>query len=138
MNLADLPALNASLNATSAALLTAGFLSIRAKHPAAHACCMIGACLVSVLFLTSYVIYHAHVGSVRFTGQGWIRPAYFGVLLTHTLLAIAIVPLAARTLFLALRRRFDAHRAIARWTLPLWLYVCTSGVVVYWMLYRMR
>jgi len=132
------PALNAALNATSAVLLLVGFACIRAKRLAVHAGCMIGAFLVSLAFLVSYLTYHAHVGSVRFQGTGWIRPVYFTILLTHTALAIVIVPLILRTLWLALRRRWRAHRAIAQWTLPLWLYVSVTGVVVYWMLYRLR
>ena len=136
MTLTALPALNAGLNATSAVLLLSGFLCIRAKQVTAHACVMISAFLVSAGFLTSYLIYHAHVGSVRFLGAGWIRPAYFALLLSHTVLAIVIVPLVLRTLFLASRKRFTEHQAIARWTLPLWLYVCITGIVVYWMLYR--
>jgi uncharacterized membrane protein YozB (DUF420 family) len=134
----SLPTLNAMLNATSALLLLAGFACIRAKRIAAHAACMIGAFIVSTAFLISYLTYHAQVGSVRFLGTGWIRPVYFAILLTHTILAIVIVPLILRTLWLAARRRFRAHRAIARWTFPLWLYVSVSGVVVYWMLYRLR
>lgn len=132
----SLPTLNAVLNATSAVLLLAGFACIRAKQLAAHAACMVGAFIVSLAFLISYVTYHVQVGSVRFPGTGWIRPVYFAILLTHTILAIVIVPLVIRTLWLAFRRRFLAHRAIARWTFPLWLYVSVSGVVVYWMLYR--
>lgn len=138
MNLNEWPALNAILNATSAVLLVTGFACIRAGKTAAHACCMIGACAVSVGFLASYLIYHAQVGSVKFTGVGWTRPAYFAILISHTVLAVAIVPLAARTVFLASRRRFAAHKRIARWTLPLWLYVSVTGVIVYWMLYRTR
>ena len=138
MNLSQLPTLNATLNATSAALLLSGFLCIRAKKVSAHALCMVSAFAVSMLFLISYLIYHAHVGSVRFTRTGWVRPTYFTILITHTLLAVTIVPLALRTLFLAGRRRFMEHRAIARWTLPLWLYVSVTGVIVYWMLYRVN
>jgi len=138
MSLAGLPALNATLNAASAVLLVAGFTCIRAGKIAAHTACMLAACLVSALFLTSYLIYHAHVGSVRFGGTGWIRPVYFTVLISHTALAIAIVPLILRTLWLAGRRRFAEHKALARWTLPLWLYVSVTGVLVYWMLYHLR
>ena len=135
MSLASLPTLNAILNATSAVLLMAGFLCIRAKSVTAHALFMGGALGVSALFLASYLFYHAHVGSVRFHGVGWIRPVYFTILITHTILALVIVPLALRTLFLAGRKRFVEHVAIARWTLPLWLYVSVTGVIVYWMLY---
>lgn len=98
---------------------------------------MLSAFFVSTLFLISYLVYHAQVGSVRFPGQGWVRPVYFSVLLSHTVLAVTIVPLALATLSRALRGRFDDHRRIARWTLPLWLYVSVTGVVVYWMLYRL-
>ena len=137
MRIAELPTLNAALNATSALLLVMGFLAIRTKHVTAHALCMVSAFAVSTVFLVSYLIYHAHVGSVRFTRTGWARPTYFTILITHTLLAIAIVPLVLRTLFLAVRKRFTEHKAIAHWTLPLWLYVSVTGVFVYWMLYRL-
>ena len=130
------PAVNASLNATSAVLLALGFVAIRRGHTQSHAGFMLSACSVSVAFLVSYVLYHWRVGSVRFPGTGWSRPVYFTILISHTLLAITIVPLIVRTLALAAGRRFDAHRALARWTLPLWFYVSVSGVVVYWMLYR--
>ena len=136
MSVAHLPALNAMLNAASALCLAAGYLCIRAGKVGVHAGCMVGAFAVSTLFLTSYLFYHAQVGSVRFLGTGWTRPVYFAILSTHTVLAAVIVPLILRTLFLASRKRFDAHAAIARLTLPLWLYVSVTGVVVYWMLYR--
>ncbi len=132
------PAWNAALNAASAGLLVAGFLCIRAKRIPAHRICMSGAASASTLFFASYVAYHLQVGSVRFQGTGWTRPFYFTVLLSHTVLAVVIVPLVLRTLFLAVRGRFDAHRAIARWTLPLWLYVSVTGVMVYWMLYQWK
>ena len=132
----DLPMLNATLNATSATLLLAGFACIKAKRIGAHQWLMRAAFLCSTLFLISYVVYHAQVGTVRFPGHGWIRPTYYGILTTHTILAIAIVPLAIRTLFLAGQGRFDAHRRIARITFPLWLYVSVTGVVIYWLLYR--
>lgn len=137
MTLSLLPTLNAVLNATSATLLLTGFLCIRAKKIAAHASCMVAAFAVSMLFLASYLFYHAQVGSVRFTGSGWMRPVYFTILLTHTILAIVIVPLVLRTLFLAGHKRFSEHVAIARWTLPLWLYVSVTGVIVYLMLYHL-
>mgnify|MGYP001608794577 CR=1 FL=1 len=130
------PALNASLNATSALLLMLGFASIRRGRTIAHAAFMCGACLVSLAFLVSYLAYHARVGSVRFPGTGWVRPVYFAILLSHTVLAVVIIPLVARTLALAFQKRLDAHRALARWTLPLWLYVSVTGVIVYLMLYR--
>ena len=136
MSLTVWPALNATLNATSALLLLTGYLCIRAKRVTAHVCCMLGACAVSSLFFASYLLYHAQVGSVRFHGALWVRPVYFAILLTHTLLAVIIVPMVVRVLVLARSRRFAEHRAFARRTLPLWLYVSVSGVVVYWMLYR--
>ena len=132
----QLPALNAILNASCAALLLAGYLGIRLGRVRWHAGCMAMAFLISIAFLVSYVTYHAHVGSVRFARRGWIRPVYFAVLLSHTVLAVVTVPLAVRTLYLALRRRIDAHRRLASITLPVWLYVSVTGVVVYWMLYR--
>ena len=133
-----LPTINAVLNGTCAVLLVAGYLFIRRKAVQAHRACMATAFLFSVLFLISYLTYHAVHGSTRFPGTGWVRPAYFAILISHTVLAVVIVPLVIRTFYLALRNRFEAHRRIARWTLPLWLYVSVTGVVVYVMLYRMR
>jgi len=127
--------LNAALNSLSAVFLLAGYFLIRAKNPQGHRICMLLACASSTLFLTSYLIYHYHVGSVPFKGQGSIRIWYFGILLTHTILATAVVPLVLITLSRALRKRFVAHRRIARWTFPLWLYVSVTGVIVYIMLY---
>ena len=132
----DLPPLNACLNTTAAALLVAGWVNIRRRRVTAHRACMVGALAASCLFLASYLFYHARVGSVRFPGQGWIRPVYFTILITHTLLAAAIVPLVLLTLRRALRREFPRHARLARWTLPLWLYVSVTGVVVFWLLYR--
>lgn len=137
MTIADLPLLNASLNATSAVLLVVGYILIRRGRVRLHRAAMIAACVVSTLFLTSYVIYHAHVGSRPFPGRGWIRTVYFIVLITHVVLAAAVPPLAAVTLVRGLRARFDRHVAIARWTLPIWLYVSVTGVIVYVMLYRL-
>ena len=136
MDYQALPRVNAMLNGASAALLVAGFACIRAQRVHAHAACMLTACVTSTLFLVSYLTYHAHVGSVRFPGQGGARTLYFAILISHTILAVGIVPLVLRTLYLAARRRFAAHRALARWTLPLWLYVSVTGVIIYWMLYR--
>jgi uncharacterized membrane protein YozB (DUF420 family) len=130
------PALNATLNGVSALLLATGRALIRRKRVQLHRACMIAAVVTSSLFLTSYLYYHAHVGSVRFPGQGWVRPVYFGLLVSHTLLAAAVVPLVLVTLIAALRKRFDRHRRIARWTYPIWLYVSVTGVVVYLMLYQ--
>lgn len=135
---ADLPALNASLNATSAVFLSIGWLLIRRRKIEAHRLCMLGAFVTSSLFLISYVVYHANVGSVPYRGQGAIRMVYFAILITHVILAAAILPLAIVTLSRALSRRFDRHRKIARWTLPIWLYVSVTGVVIYVMLYQIN
>ena len=136
MNVHDLPALNAALNATCAVLLAAGYAFIKSKNRRAHAACMISAIGTSALFLVSYLTYHAQVGSVPFRGRGPIRMAYFAILVSHSVLAAVIVPLVIVTFVRAARERFDAHRRIARVTLPLWAYVSVTGVVVYWMLYR--
>ena len=138
LSLALLPTVNAFLNGTSALLLTAGYLFIRSKKVQIHRVCMSLAFLTSSLFLISYLTYHYFHGATRFPGHGWVRPTYFTILISHTLLAVLIVPLALRTLYLALRSRFNEHRRIARWTLPLWLYVSVTGVVVYGMLYRVK
>jgi uncharacterized membrane protein YozB (DUF420 family) len=138
LTVTDLPALNACLNATSAGLLATGYVLIRRGHRAAHKRVMLAALASSAVFLTSYLVYHAQVGSVRFRGQGPVRTLYFTILLTHTVLAVVIVPLVGMTLMPALRGRFDRHRRLARITLPLWAYVSVTGVVIYWMLYRLR
>jgi uncharacterized membrane protein YozB (DUF420 family) len=132
-----LPSVNAVLNAASALLLTAGYHFIRRRRVAAHKACMVSAFVLSILFLASYLYYHAQVGSVRFTGVGWIRPVYFTILVTHTALAAVVPPLAIVTIHRAWRGRFESHRRIARWTLPIWLYVSVTGVIVYWMLYHL-
>ena len=137
MTLRDLPAANALLNALSAAMLLTGYLLIRARRPGPHRVAMLGAVACSALFLVSYLYYHAHVGSVRFTGRGTLRVVYFVILGTHTFLAVAIAPLVLVTLQRALRQRFDRHRRIARITLPLWAYVNVTGVAIYWLLYRL-
>ena len=129
--------LNAALNAVSAILLTVGFFFILNGKIRQHRACMISAFTASTLFLISYVVYHIRVGNIRFLGQGWIRPIYFTLLISHVTLAIAIVPMAVITLSRALREQFDRHRRIARWTLPLWLYVSVTGVIVYVMLYHL-
>jgi len=136
LDVSALPKLNAVLNAGSAVLLSAGYVFIRRRRIAAHLSCMLSAFSLSILFLISYVVYHLHAGSRPFTGQGWIRPLYFVLLLTHVVLAATIVPLALTTIWRALTGRFERHRRIARWTLPIWLYVSVTGVVIYWMLYR--
>ena len=138
MTASSLPTLNAALNSLSAVFLLAGFLFIKSRNQSAHRACMLTAFGCSILFLISYVIYHYQVGSVPFRGQGWIRLVYFAILLTHTILATAVVPLALITLTRALRERFDAHRRVARWTFPIWLYVSVTGVIVHWMLYRLE
>ncbi len=137
MEITDLPTLNALLNATSGLLLSAGYVMIRRGRIDAHRRCMLAACTASVLFLISYVIYHLNVGSVPYTGQGGARVFYFAVLISHIILAAVIAPLAIITVTHALRERFDRHRRIARWTLPLWLYVSVTGLIVYVMLYMM-
>ena len=133
----DLPTLNAVLNGTAALLLVVGFGLVRARRIEAHRRVMLAAFGCSTLFLVSYLVYHFQVGSVKFPGTGTARSVYLGVLLTHTVLAATVPFLAIVTLSRALGRRFDRHRAIARWTLPIWLYVSVTGVVVYWMLYRL-
>ena len=138
MTVADLPALNASLNAIAGILLVIGYILIRRQQWRAHRAVMLAAFSVSTLFLISYLIYHANVGSRPFPGRGPIRAVYLTILLTHIVLAAAVVPLALITLTRGLRERFDRHVAIARWTLPIWLYVSVTGVVVYWMLYQMQ
>jgi uncharacterized membrane protein YozB (DUF420 family) len=131
------PALNAALNATSAVLLAGGYAAIKAGKMQVHKRFMVSAFWVSVVFLASYVIYHIRVKQVvLFQGQGWIRPVYFTLLLSHTILAIVIVPMILVTLRRAWMERFDKHRLIARWTLPLWFYVCVTGVIVYFMVYQ--
>lgn len=137
IDVSALPALNAALNGTSAVLLTAGYVFIRRRHVAAHLVCMLSAFGVSTLFLASYVLYHYYAGSRPFTGEGWIRPVYFALLLSHIVLAVAIVPLALTTIYRALTGQFARHRRIARWTLPVWLYVSVTGVLIYWMLHRL-
>jgi putative membrane protein len=129
-------ALNASLNGISAVLLTCGYVAIRARKIAVHKAFMIAAFLMSTAFLISYLAYHYRVGHVAFQGQGWIRPVYFTLLLTHTVLAAVIVPMIIITLRRAWLEKFDKHRIIARWTLPLWLYVSVTGVIVYLMVYQ--
>ncbi len=137
MNDSVLPHLNAALNATSFLLLVAAFIQIRRGNVGAHRKLMLSALAVSGLFLVSYVIYHANYGSVRFQGQGTVRAVYFVILVTHVILAAAIVPLVFITVRRALRGDFARHRRIARWTYPLWLYVSVTGVIVYLMLYHL-
>lgn len=137
MQLHDLPAVNAALNGITATLLSVGYLFVRRRWLRAHRACMIAAFSVSVLFLASYLYYHAHVGVTRFPGRGWIRRAYFAILISHTILAAAVVPLALVTLYRGLTSQHPKHERIARWTLPIWLYVSVTGVIVYLLLYRL-
>jgi putative membrane protein len=130
-------ALNATLNGTSAILLAAGYAAIRSGKRALHKKLMLSAFAVSTVFLVSYLVYHYRVGHVAFQGHGWIRPVYFALLASHTILAIVIVPLILITLRRAWLGGFHKHRLIARWTLPLWFYVCVTGVIVYLMVYRL-
>jgi putative membrane protein len=136
MTVHDLPAVNATLNAIAAVLLCIAFVFIRQRRIDAHRRTMIAAFVTSSLFLVCYIVYHAQVGSVRFVRQGFVRSLYFTILITHVTLAAAVLPLAIITLSRALKARFDRHRAIARWTLPIWLYVSVTGVLVYILLYQ--
>jgi putative membrane protein len=137
MTFADLPAVNACFNALSTVLLAAGYVFIRRKNQAAHRTCMLAALTSSVLFLCGYLTYHFTVRTVtHFHDPAWFRPIYLAILLTHTVLAVVIVPMVLVTLTRALRGRFDSHRKIARWTWPLWMYVSVTGVVIYLLLYR--
>ncbi len=137
MTAADLPAVNATLNGLSAALLGWGYWHIKRQRPRAHRNCMLAAVGTSTLFLISYLTYHALVRTVtRFQDPAWFRPIYLLILLTHTVLAMALVPLVGVTLYRALRERFDSHRRIARWTWPVWMYVSVTGVVIYLLLYQ--
>jgi uncharacterized membrane protein YozB (DUF420 family) len=137
LSLADLPAVNAILNASSAVLLSTGYRFIRRRQVHAHKLCMVAAFGTSILFLISYLTYHYHVGSRPFQGQGWVRPLYFTILISHTILAAAIVPLALITLYRAWKADFAKHADVARWTLPIWLYVSITGVIIYVMLYQL-
>jgi uncharacterized membrane protein YozB (DUF420 family) len=138
LDVRDLPAVNATLNSLSAVLLVTGWLFIRQRRTIAHRNTMIAALACSTLFLTSYLVYHAQVGSVRFPGTGLPRTLYLTILVTHTVLAAAVPFLAVMTAWRAYRKRWAAHVRLARWTLPIWLYVSVTGVVVYWMLYQMK
>ena len=133
---AVLPALNAGLNTAAACCLLGGYYWIRRRRVAIHKRFMVAALGFSSLFLTSYLIYHFQVGSVAFTGTGWVRPVYYAILLSHIVLAAAVLPLAAVTVYRAWNERFEAHKRLARWTLPIWLYVSVTGVIIYWMLYH--
>jgi uncharacterized membrane protein YozB (DUF420 family) len=137
LSIAALPLVNATLNGIAMVLLVTGYILIRRGQRDAHRIVMLSAFATSVLFLLSYVVYHAHAGSRPFTGQGPIRPVYFTILISHIILAALIPPLAAVTLWQAFRGRFDRHVRIAHWTFPMWLYVSITGIAVYWMLYQM-
>ena len=137
MTLSDLPALNATLNGLSAIFITTGYVLIRRGQRNLHKRCMLAALATSTAFLVSYVVYHANVGSRPFPGSGAVRVVYFAILITHVVLAAIIVPLALTTTTRGLRAQYDRHVRIARWTLPLWLYVSVTGVVIYLMLYQM-
>ncbi len=129
--------MNATLNATSALFILFGFVAVRSKRIKLHRALMVTALIASTLFLISYLYYHSQVGSVKFQGQGLIRPVYFTILITHTSLAVAILPLVLVTVYRALREDFACHRHIARWTFPIWLYVSVTGIIVYTMLYHL-
>jgi putative membrane protein len=137
-DLSFLPTVDAALNSTSATLLILGYVFIRRGNVPAHKTCMISAVATSALFLICYLVYHYFHGTTRFAGSGALRAVYLAILGSHTILAAVIVPLVGLTLYHALRKRFDLHRRIARWTLPIWLYVSVTGVVVYWMLYHLN
>ncbi len=138
MELHDLPTLNATLNGLAALLLVAGYAFIRRRRVTAHKSAMLAAFGCSIAFLASYLVYHSQVGSVRFQGTGTVRVVYLTILATHTVLAAAVPFLAVVTLYRAFREHFDRHRALARVTLPIWLYVSVTGVVIYWMLYHLE
>lgn len=133
----NLPTVNALFNAFSALFLLCGYVFIRRKQVANHKACMMAAFVSSTLFLIGYLTYHAQAGTTRFAGQGWVRPVYFAILISHTILAAVVLPLAITTLIFALKRTFQKHRRIARWTLPVWFYVSVTGVVIYLMLYHL-
>ena len=136
MSISDLPAVNACLNSLSALFLTAGFIFIRRKNIPAHRNCMISAFVTSTVFLFCYLVYHAYAGRTTFKDPAWFRPIYLTILLTHTVLAVVIVPLILMTLSRALKQRFELHKKIARWTWPIWMYVSVTGVVIYLLLYQ--
>ena len=136
ITLHDLPAINASLNATSCVFLVTGYVLIRARRIAQHRACMLAALTTSALFLICYIIYHAQVGSVRFPRYGFVRPVYFTILITHVTLAVTVLPLAIITAARGLRGDYVRHKRIARWTFPIWLYVSVTGVLVYVLLYQ--
>jgi putative membrane protein len=137
MSISDLPLLNACLNGTSALLLTIGYIQIKKQRKTAHRNCMIGAFATSTLFLISYLYYHYHAKTTRFVDPQWFRPIYLTILLTHTLLATIIVPMVLVTFYRAIKQQWERHKAIARWTWPIWMYVSVTGVVIYLILYQL-
>ena len=136
MTLSDLPAVNAVLNTLSTIFLTCGYIFIRRQRQVAHRNCMIGAVISSAFFLTCYLIYHYNAGRTVFRDPAWFRPVYLTILLTHTILAVVIVPMVLTTLYHAVRRQFERHKKIARWTWPIWMYVSITGVLIYFLLYH--
>jgi uncharacterized membrane protein YozB (DUF420 family) len=136
MSVSDLPAINACFNGCSTILLTAGLILIHKGNQKAHRNCMIGALVSSALFLAGYLTYHVFAGGTVFRDPAWFRPIYFGILLTHTILAVVIVPLILMTVIRAVRGQLEAHKRIARWTWPLWMYVSVTGVLIYLLLYQ--
>lgn len=132
-----LPHLNALLNAASGLLLITGYVMVRRRKISLHLTCMVAALVSSALFLISYLVYHYYHGTTRFNGEGWVRPLYFTILLTHTILAVVILPFIFVTVYRAASGQFNKHKRIARVTFPLWLYVSVTGVIVYWMLYHL-
>jgi len=136
MTLSDLPAVNAALNTLSTIFLTCGYVFIRRQRQVAHRNCMIGAVISSTLFLTCYLIYHYNAGRTVFRDPAWFRPIYLTILLTHTILAVVIVPMVLTTLYRAATRQFERHKKIARWTWPIWMYVSITGVIIYFLLYH--
>lgn len=137
IELGSFPTINATLNALSGVFILAGFVLIKKKKKKAHIACMISACVTSSLFLACYLYYHFHHGSTPFQGQGILRIVYFSILLSHTVLAMAVVPFVLRSIWTGARGNYEKHTRISRKTLPIWLYVSITGVVIYWMLYRM-
>lgn len=136
MTVQQLPAVNATLNGISAILLLMGFIAIRKGNKEFHQRCMISAFAVSAVFLICYLVYHYYAGSTKFTATGWIRPVYFSILISHVILAAAIVPMILLTMWRAWKKDFEKHKKIARWTWPLWMYVSVTGVLIYLMLYQ--
>ena len=136
MSFSDLPAVNACLNGASTVLLTLGYVYIKRGNQIAHRNCMVGAVITSAVFLGFYLVYHHFAGRTSFRNPEWFRPVYLLILLTHTVLAVVIVPMVLTTVYLAIRKRWQAHKRVARWTWPIWMYVSVTGVVIYLLLYQ--